>query len=136
MRLLRLASDERTRRRSVPEDVRGLREVLSRRLRGEVRFDDGTRALYATTGSNYRSVPIGVVIPRDVEDVVAAVAACREFGVPIVGRGGASNGLGDSRVSFGRVDVARADGLPRRGDGEGGFRALAGGSSRARATEY
>ena len=47
------------------------------RIRGEVRFDDGSRALYATDGSNYRQVPIGVVIPRDVDDVVATVATCR-----------------------------------------------------------
>ena len=45
--------------------------------RGEVRFDAGSRALYATDASNYRQVPIGLVVPRDAEDVVAAVAACR-----------------------------------------------------------
>ena len=44
------------------------------RSAGEVRFDAGSRALYATDGSNYRQVPIGVVIPRDVDDVVATVA--------------------------------------------------------------
>jgi FAD/FMN-containing dehydrogenase len=64
----------------VAEDRSGLAETLRSRLRGEVRFDAGSRALYSTTGSNYRSAPIGVVIPRDVDDVVAAVATCREFG--------------------------------------------------------
>ena len=44
---------------------------LRRRVDGEVRFDDGSRALYATDASNYRQVPIGVVVPRDVDDVVA-----------------------------------------------------------------
>ena len=48
-----------------------------RKIRGEVRFDAGSRALYATDGSNYRQVPIGVVVPRDVDDVIATVAACR-----------------------------------------------------------
>ena len=43
-------------------------------MRGEVRFDRGSRALYATDGSNYRQVPIGVVLPRDEDDVVAAMA--------------------------------------------------------------
>ena len=47
----------------------------------------GSRALYATDLSIYRQVPIGVVIPRDVDDVIATVAACRERGVPILGRG-------------------------------------------------
>ena len=51
-------------------------------LSGEVRFDAGSRALYATDGSNYRQVPIGVVIPRSIEDVVATVATCRRFGAP------------------------------------------------------
>ena len=54
---------------------------------GEVRFDDGDRALYATDGSNYRQTPIGVVIPRSVQDVIATVATAREYGAPITGRG-------------------------------------------------
>ena len=43
-------------------------------LSGEVRFDDGSRALYATDASNYRQVPIGVVIPKDQKDIIATVA--------------------------------------------------------------
>jgi FAD/FMN-containing dehydrogenase/Fe-S oxidoreductase len=60
---------------------------LKRTLRGEVRFDRGSRAMYATDGSNYRQVPIGLVISRDSDDVIAAVAACRKFGAPILPRG-------------------------------------------------
>jgi len=56
-------------------------------VRGEVRFDDGSRALYATDASNYRQVPIGVVLPRDANDVVATVALARKFGAPVLGRG-------------------------------------------------
>ncbi len=56
-------------------------------MRGEVRFDNGSRALYATDGSNYRQIPIGLVLPRDEEDVVAAVAACRKFSAPVLPRG-------------------------------------------------
>ena len=56
--------------------------TLRAAIDGEVRFSAGDRALYATTGSNYRQVPIGVVIPRTVDDVVAAVAVCREHGAP------------------------------------------------------
>jgi FAD/FMN-containing dehydrogenase/Fe-S oxidoreductase len=72
------------------ESFRAARDFESRLkalVRGEVRFDRGYRALYATDASNYRQVPIGVVIPRDVADVEAAVAACREFGAPILPRG-------------------------------------------------
>ena len=52
-------------------DAKALEADLRATVRGEVRFDPGSRALYATDGSNYRQVPIGVVIPRDIEDVVA-----------------------------------------------------------------
>ena len=56
---------------SVPSDqALTLLEELERDVEGEIRFDPGARALYATDGSNYRHVPIGVVIPRTVDDVV------------------------------------------------------------------
>src|SRR5919206_4671306 len=64
---------------------------LRRCMRGEVRFDPGSRALYATDGSNYRQVPIGVVLPRDADDVVAAMAVCREHGAPVLARGGGTS---------------------------------------------
>lgn len=68
-----------------------LARKLSRRIEGEVRFDDGSRALYATDGSNYRQVPIGVVLPKSVEDILETVAICREFGAPILSRGGGTS---------------------------------------------
>lgn len=68
-----------------------LEQALRRAVRGDVRFDAGSRALYATDASNYRQVPIGVVLPRDAEDVVAAVAICREHGAPILPRGGGTS---------------------------------------------
>src|SRR5262249_34492157 len=64
-----------------------LEAELKRRVRGEVRFDRGSRALYATDASNYRQVPIGLVIPRDKDDVIAAVETCRMYGAPILPRG-------------------------------------------------
>jgi FAD/FMN-containing dehydrogenase/Fe-S oxidoreductase len=70
---------------------KNLAAVLKRKITGEVRFDDGSRALYATDASNYRQVPIGVVIPRSIDDVVATVATAREFGVPILPRGGGTS---------------------------------------------
>ena len=63
----------------------------ARNVRGEVRFDAGSRALYATDGSNYRQVPIGVVLPRDADDVLAAISVCREFGAPLLCRGGGTS---------------------------------------------
>jgi FAD/FMN-containing dehydrogenase/Fe-S oxidoreductase len=73
--------------KSAQVDAAGLTEALRRKIDGEVRFDRGTRALYSTDGSNYRQVPIGVVLPRDAEDVLATVALCREFGAPLLCRG-------------------------------------------------
>jgi FAD/FMN-containing dehydrogenase/Fe-S oxidoreductase len=68
-------------------DAEDLAAELRRRISGEVRFDDGSRALYATDGSNYRQVPIGVVIPKSEQDVIETVAACRAFGAPVLSRG-------------------------------------------------
>lgn len=76
-----------TERASRQIDAEALAADLRAKLSGEVRFDDGARALYATDGSNYRQVPIGVVIPRDNDDVLETIAACRRFGAPILGRG-------------------------------------------------
>src|SRR2546429_7332788 len=69
-------------------DAEALASELRRRIRGEVRFDAGSRALYATDASNYRQVPIGVVVPRDTDDVIQTMALAREFGAPILARGG------------------------------------------------
>src|SRR6516225_4624432 len=68
-------------------DTASLASELRTRIQGEVRFDDGHRALYATDASNYRQVPIGVVFPRNEEDVIATVEVCRSFGAPILSRG-------------------------------------------------
>ena len=68
-----------------------LAAALRAAVRGNVRFDRGSRALYSTDASNYRQVPIGVVVPRDIDDVVAAVAVCRQFGAPVLSRGGGTS---------------------------------------------
>jgi FAD/FMN-containing dehydrogenase len=73
--------------RSSVVDAVALEQALRQDVRGDVRFDSSTRALYATDGSNYRQVPIGVVLPRDADDVIAAVALAREYGAPLLCRG-------------------------------------------------
>ncbi|HXG67998.1 MAG TPA: FAD-binding oxidoreductase, partial [Blastocatellia bacterium] len=77
--------------RSANVDAGALAAELRRRVRGEVRFDDGSRALYATDASNYRQAPIGVVLPRDKEDVMETVAAARRYGAPVLARGGGTS---------------------------------------------
>ena len=77
--------------RSAVVDASGLASALARHVRGDVRFDDGSRALYATDGSNYRQVPIGVVLPRDSDDVIATISLAREYGAPVLCRGGGTS---------------------------------------------
>ncbi|MGH8471597.1 MAG: FAD-binding oxidoreductase [Gammaproteobacteria bacterium] len=64
---------------------------LRARIEGEVRFDAGSRALYATDASNYRQVPIGIVVPRTIDDVVETIALCREHGAPVLSRSGGTS---------------------------------------------
>src|SRR5689334_14495743 len=68
-------------------DARALAAELREAVHGEVRFDQGSRALYATDASIYRQTPVGVVIPKDSESAIRAVAIARRYGVPILGRG-------------------------------------------------
>src|SRR5687768_6339896 len=68
-------------------DPARLEAALRHAVAGEVRFDRGARAAYSADASNYRQVPIGVVIPRSVEDIVATARVCREQGAPILARG-------------------------------------------------
>ncbi len=72
-------------------DVGALLNELRRTVNGEVRFRPGDRALYSGTGSNYRQLPIGVVVPRTIDDVVATIAACRTHGAPVLSRGGGTS---------------------------------------------
>ena len=60
-------------------------------IAGEVRFDPATIAAYSTDASNYRQPPVGVVIPRTVDDVALAVEVCRHHEVPILNRGGGTS---------------------------------------------
>lgn len=70
---------------------RELEARLKSKLRGDVLFDAGSRALYATDASNYRQLPIGVILPRNAADVEAAVGECRELGAAILPRGGGTS---------------------------------------------
>ncbi len=76
--------------------MKQLEAALAAALAGEVRFDAGARAAYASDASNYRQVPIGVVLPRSAADMVAALAACRAHGAPILARGGGTSLCGQS----------------------------------------
>jgi FAD/FMN-containing dehydrogenase/Fe-S oxidoreductase len=86
---------------------RELARELGRGIGGEVRFGEGDRALYATDGSNYRYVPIGVVIPRNVEDVLATLEICRRHGAPVLPRGGGTDLAGSSTNTAVIIDLSK-----------------------------
>jgi FAD/FMN-containing dehydrogenase/Fe-S oxidoreductase len=73
-----------------------LENELKRVVKGEVRFDRGSRALYSSDGSNYRQIPIGLVVPRDDKDVITTVAVCRKFGAPVLPRGAGTSLAGQT----------------------------------------
>ena len=73
-----------------------LAELLRRRVDGEVRFDAYSRILYSTDASIYRMDPVGVVIPRSVDDVQAVVEIARDNGVPVLPRGGGTSLAGQT----------------------------------------
>ena len=77
--------------RAPAESFHPLARELSRTIEGEVRFDTSSRALYATDASNHRQVPIGVVVPRTIDDVIATVAAARRHSVALLPRGGGTS---------------------------------------------
>ena len=83
-------------------DAGKLRENLEKTIKGEVRFSKGDRGMYASDASNYRMVPLGVVLPRDAEDVEQAVTICRQAGAPLHARGGGT-GIPGQTVNNGVV---------------------------------
>lgn len=86
---LELQHSWRNRQQNV--DAVALEKSLREAVTGEVRFDAGSKALYAADASNYRQVPIGVVIPKSKQDVIEAVRISRQFGAPILSRGGGTS---------------------------------------------
>src|SRR5215469_3271098 len=76
--------------------TQALHAELESRVRGEVRFEKGSRALYATDASNYRQVPIGVVMPRDADDVVETMRICHQHHVPVLSRGAGTSQAGQT----------------------------------------
>jgi FAD/FMN-containing dehydrogenase len=85
-------------RTPAPIDLRGLEQGLRKAVQGEVRFDAASRsrAMFANDGSNFRQIPIGVLIPATLDDVVATHRVCATFGAPILNRGGGTSLSGET----------------------------------------
>ena len=84
------------------QEMESLTQDLRQRVAGEVRFDKMTKVLYSTDASIYEIEPLGVVIPRATDDVLATIEACRRYGVPILPRGA---GTALSGQSVGRAVI-------------------------------
>ena len=89
------------------KDSESLAKSLKARTSAEVRFDNPSRALYCTDASNYRQVPIGVVVPRRVEDVTETLALCRQYRAPFLSRGGGTSLCGQSCNAAVLVDFSK-----------------------------
>lgn len=89
-RAITLKTSERT------DEYRDLALELAENIEGEVRFDEGSRALYANDASNYRQPPIGVTLPKTVDDVIAIHRVCHARGVPILSRGAGTSLSGEA----------------------------------------
>src|SRR5690606_4112045 len=79
-----------------PSDAEQIAQRLQQHVSGEVRFDGGSRALYATDGSLYRQVPIGIVTPRTIEDVEKTLAICAATDTPVTARGAGTSLAGQT----------------------------------------
>ena len=92
---------------SVNVDVKKLEKELRKSIEGEVRFDDGSRALYSTDSSNYRQIPIGVVIPRTENDIIQTINLCRKYKAPLLSRGGGTSLAGQCCNVAVMIDMAK-----------------------------
>ncbi|MFI5745899.1 FAD-binding and (Fe-S)-binding domain-containing protein [Streptomyces sp. NPDC051644] len=90
-----------------PTERTALAQALSTAVRGEVDFGPTARALTTMDASNYRRVPLGVVTPRDADDVAAALAVCRAHAVPVVPRGGGTSIAGQATGTGVVLDLTR-----------------------------
>jgi FAD/FMN-containing dehydrogenase/Fe-S oxidoreductase len=88
-------------------DAAALQSELERQIQGEVRFDTISRALYSTDASVYQIRPLGVVIPKNREDVTRIVQICQRFKCPLTMRGGGTSQAGQAIGEGLQVDTSK-----------------------------
>ncbi|HEU4970226.1 FAD-binding oxidoreductase, partial [Sphingomonas sp.] len=91
----------------MPAPARGLERALTHALGDAVDFSAQARALFATDASNYRQVPIGLVAPRNRDEVIETVRICRDHGAPILPRGGGTSLAGQGCNAAVTIDFSR-----------------------------
>ena len=81
----------------VSNEVAGqLARNLATQTQGEVLFSNADKGRYATDASIYQVMPVGVFVPRRIDDVKTAIDICRDLNVPIVARGGGTSQCGQT----------------------------------------
>ncbi|HEY7388618.1 MAG TPA: FAD-binding oxidoreductase, partial [Bryobacteraceae bacterium] len=88
-------------------DVQALEHELAHSLAGEARFDTISRVLYSTDASVYQIQPLGVVIPKNRDDIVRTIEICRRFGCPLTMRGGGTSQAGQAIGQGLLVDISK-----------------------------
>src|SRR3954468_16180379 len=96
-----------TNEESTSIDAAGLKAALAAQIEGEVRFDAISQALYSTDASVYQILPLGVVIPKNREDVIRTVNVCRQFGASITARGGGTSQAGQAVGAGVQLDFSK-----------------------------
>src|SRR5438876_9103836 len=76
--------------------VNDLERELRKVIRGDVRFDPASKLLYSTDASMYQMEPVGVVIPRDADDLQAAHELARKHEIAFLSRGGGTSLTGQT----------------------------------------
>jgi FAD/FMN-containing dehydrogenase/Fe-S oxidoreductase len=99
-------------------NLEALAHDLTHALEGEVRFEPGSRALYATDASNYRQEPLGVVVPFNRSDVEKTIRICHQHGASIVSRGGGTSLAGQGCNESVLIDMSKHFNLLRKLDFE------------------
>ncbi|ELR73118.1 lactate dehydrogenase like protein [Fulvivirga imtechensis AK7] len=92
---------------SVDVDIYRLENDLRAVVSGEVNFDDGAKGLYATDASNYRQIPLGIVVPKHEEDIINAVKICHKYKAPVLTRGGGTSLAGQCCNVAVVIDVSK-----------------------------
>lgn len=88
-------------------DLEGLRRELEGQIEGEVRFDSISRAIYSTDASVYQIQPLGVIIPKNREDILRVIRACQRFRCPLTMRGGGTSQAGQAIGEGLQVDLSK-----------------------------
>ena len=88
-------------------NIRQLTEELNQQVSGEVRFDKMSRTLWSTDASIYQIEPVGVVLPKSTEDVIAVLETAKNYGVSVLPRGGGTSLAGQTVGESIVIDFSR-----------------------------